>query len=113
MSNLNMHGVQDYETASAFLGDAQSKTLCFATTLHRGGTAGDPLIEVYHHNTAIIRYYASGEIVIRNAGYLTATTTTRLHGMTPREVCVSRAKGGSVTSPLYCGEQPYEWERVA
>jgi hypothetical protein len=113
MSNLNTHGVEDFATARAFLGDRSQRTLCFATTLTHEATDRDAdAIVVRHHDSAIIRYYSDGRIEIRNAGWLSATTTDRLHRMTPEHVRVSRAKGGSVVSPLYSGDQPYEWTRV-
>lgn len=125
MSNLNTHGVEDFATARAFLGAKSQRTLCFATTLTHesaspiepGGNVepdGTPItrITVRHHDTAIIRYYSDGRIMVRNHGWLTATTTDRLHRMTPRGVQISRARGGSVVSPLYSGPQPTDWTRV-
>lgn len=114
MSNLNTHGVNSYETAQAFLGDKSARTLCFATTLTQVATARGVLaVEVRHHGSAIIRYYSDGQVEISNAGWLSSTTTHRLHAMTTADVRVSRAKGGSVTSPLYSGPQPSSFERVA
>ncbi len=114
MSNLNMHGVDSFESAKKFLGSKSARTLCFATTLtHESvGEAGVTAVTVRHHESPIIRYFSDGRIEIRNAGWMSKTTTHRLHGMTPLEVRVSGAKGGSVTSPLYSGAQPHEFVRV-
>jgi hypothetical protein len=115
MSNLNTHGVVDFESAKSFLGDKSARTLCFATTLtHESiGEAGVTAITVRHHGSPIIRYRSDGQIEIRNAGWLSSTTTDRLHRMTPTSVRVSRAKGGHVESPLYSGPQPsYDFVRV-
>lgn len=126
MSNLNTHGVMDFESAQRFLGNKSMRVLCFATTLTHeaasplgpGGnvtTDGDPItvIVVRHHGSPIIRYYSDGRIMISNAGWLSATTTDRLHRMTPATVRVSRAKGGSVESPLWSADyQPHHFERV-
>jgi hypothetical protein len=115
MSNLNTHGVDSFESAKRFLGNKSARTLCFATTLTHE-SVGDPdvtAVTVRHHGSPIIRYYSDGRIEIRNAGWLSSTTTHRLHAMTPTSVRVSRARGGSVTSPLYNGSQPsYNFERV-
>ena len=109
MSNLNTHGVTDYASALRFLGAKYRRTLCFATTLTNEG----PTITVRHHDSAIIRYWNKGGIIeIRNAGWLSLTTTDRLHRMTPYEVCVSFARGGSVDSPEYVGSQTSGWVRV-
>lgn len=115
MSNLNTHGVDNFETAQRFLGNKSARTLCFATTLtHESvGEPGVTAVTVRHHGSPIIRYFSDGRVEIRNAGWLSATTTDRLHRMTPPTVRVSRAKGGSVESPLYSGPQPaYNFERV-
>lgn len=109
VSNLNMHGVDSFATADAFLGTKSSAPLCYATTLFRSGG----WIIVTHHHTEIVRYRGDGTIEIRNGGFMSRTTTHRLHGMTPASVRVSGAKGGSVTSDHYNGCQPYSWERVA
>lgn len=126
MSNLNTHGVTDFESAKRFLGDKSQRVLCFATTLtHEAASPIEPggnvsedgtaitKITVRHHGSSIIRYYSDGRIMIRNAGWLSATTTDRLHRMTPNSVRVSRAKGGSVESPLFTADyQPSHFERV-
>jgi hypothetical protein len=114
MSNLNTHGVADFESAKAFLGGKSMRTLAFATTLtHESvGEVDVTAIVVRHHGSPIIRYYSDGRVEIRNAGWLSATTTDRLHRMTPYLVRVTRAKGGHVESPLYSGIQPRDWERV-
>lgn len=114
MSNLNMHGVRDYWTAERFLNGRASATPCYATTVRKEITAdGYPVIVVRHHNTDIIRYFSDGRVEIQSNGYLSRTTATRLHGMTPHWVRVSSAKGGNVESPLYSGDWPYSWEQVA
>lgn len=114
MSNLNTHGVYSFETAKRFLGGKSQRTLCFATILQAqaSGSSDVEMIAVRHHSTDIIRYYSDGRIEIRNHGYLTATTTDRLHRMTPMDVRVSRARGGHVESPAYVGAQPYDWTTV-
>lgn len=118
MRNLNTHGVTDYASAMRYLSSRGPRThravpLCYATTLRaEGHPSGVDVVVVYHHNEAIIRYWSDGSIEIRNAGYLSSTTTDRLHQMTPREVIVSGARGGSVDSPCYSGDQPYEWQTV-
>ena len=115
MSNLNMHNVDSFDSASQFLGRQSSRTLCFATTLDRETVAGEHgvmAIAVRHHGSPIIRYFSDGCIEIRNAGWMSRTTTNRLHSMTPFDVRVSGAKGGSVTSPLYTGAQPHDFTRV-
>lgn len=113
MSNLNTHGVTDYDSALRFLDGEYSKTLCYATVLTHHSRNG--MIAVSHHDTEIIRYYASGAVMIRSAGYLSRTTTYRLHRMTPSEVVVSGVRldyGGMVTSPAYCGPQSVQWKLV-
>lgn len=108
MSNLNTHGVTDYASAMRFLDGKYERTLCYATTLVDAGVC----VTVRHHDTAIITYWANGLIEIRNDGWLSKTTTDRLHRMTPSGVRVSFAKGGSVESPKYTGSQPYAWTAV-
>jgi len=109
MSNLNTHGVTDYQSAERFLGPNRSRrTLCYATTVTHEGHA----ITVRHHDTAIVRYWDTGIVEIRNGGYLSRTTTDRLNRLTSYGVHVSFAKGGSVESPFYSGPQPYDWNRV-
>lgn len=117
MSNLNMRGVRDYWTAERFLHENRinySRVLCYATTIRKEITAdGYPMIVVRHHATDIIRYFSDGRVEIQSNGYLSQTTATRLHGMTPASVRVSSAKGGIVESPFYSGDWPYSWEQVA
>lgn len=108
MSNLNTHGVVDYASAKRALNGRHSVKICYATTLVDEGTC----ITVRHHDTAIIRYWSGGLIDIRNGGFLSKTTTDRLHRMTPAPVRVSFAKGGSVESPFYRGPQPHAWTAV-
>lgn len=96
MSNLNTRGVVDFATAERFLDGRSSATLCFATTVFR--ESPDSIV-VQHHRTEIIRYCRDGQVDIRNGGYLTPTTTDRLHRMTPIDVRVSRAKGGWIEAP--------------
>ena len=113
MSNLNTHGVVDYDSAQAFLGSKSQRTLCFATTLTQEAHDGGLAVTVRHRESPIIRYFADGRVAIRNAGWLSSTTTDRLHRMTPDSVRVSRAKGGHVDSPEYSGPQPtHTFERV-
>lgn len=112
MSNLNTHGVTDYASALRFLDGKSARTLCFATTLQQDAAHGTTVISVRHHGSVIIQYLPTGEIFASNAGWLSATTTDRLHRMTPPEVRVSRAKGGHVESPLYSGAQPSTLTRV-
>lgn len=117
MSNLNTHGVTDYDSALRFLTDDDgvvrySKTLCYKTVVTNWGNG---MILVTYYDTNIIRYYSSGAVMIRTDGYLTRTTTDRLHHLTPREVIVSGVRldyGGMVTSPVYNGPQPVQWELV-
>lgn len=114
MSNLNTHDVTDYESALRFLDGRKQAVLCYATTLmYDPDVLSGGVVTVYHHNTAIIRYYADGSIEIRTAGYLTTTTVGRLHNMTPPEVRVSRAKGGSVQAPVLSADfVPADWVEV-
>lgn len=55
MSNLNTHGVTDFESAREFLGDKSRRQLCFATTLtHEATVRGDAdttQITVRHHGS--------------------------------------------------------------
>lgn len=116
MSNLNMHGVRDYATAKAWLNGRETATLCYATTVQKVDSmvesVRESVIEVVHHNTGIIRYHEDGTVEIQCQGWVSPTTATRLHGMTPPEVRVSSAKGGSVTSPCYNGDWPFHWTTV-
>lgn len=114
MSNLNTHGVVDFDSAKRFLGNKSARQLCFATTLTHE-SVGEPdvtAVTVRHHGSPIIRYFSDGRLELSNAGWLSATTTDRLHRMTPASVRVTRAKGGSVESPLYSGPQPSSFVRV-
>ncbi len=112
MSNLNTHGVTNFASAQRFLGARSARTLCYATTLQCDAAHGGTVITVRHHGSPIIQYLPNGQIMIRNAGWMSRTTSWRLHHMTPYEVRVSSAKGGSVDSPTYWGPQPAEWTRV-
>lgn len=111
MSNLNLRGVDSWGAANRFLGEDDEKTLAYATKLRRS-PCGE-WIEVVHHRTAIIRYHCDEyQVYLRNGGYVSRTTSDRLHQMTPASVGVSFAKGGSVHSPMYEGPQPHDWARV-
>lgn len=109
MTNLNLKNVDSYSSAMRFLDGRRERPLAYATRLVNYG----PHVEVIHHTTAIIKYMANGDVEIRNHGYLSRTTSDRLHRMTPAGVQVSFAAGGSVNSPKYTGSQPYNWTRVA
>ena len=114
MSNLNTHGVVDYATAKAALAGKSARTLCYATTLQVDAVGnGQTAIVVRHHGSPIIRYFDGGRVDIRNAGWLSRTTTDRLHRMTPDDIMVSFAKGGHVSAPLYVGPQSTDWQCVA
>lgn len=111
MSNLKLPAIHDFESARAYL-DARGKSrvkIGFETTLTHEAHG----YVVRHHDSPIVRYTPDG-VEIRNAGWLSLTTTDRLHRLTPPSVRVSLAKGGWVESPLYSGRQPrLDWQRVA
>lgn len=119
MSNLNTHGVTDYVSAMKFMqGKDRGRgpvTLCYETVLRlEQHPSGLSMIEVCHHGTGIIRYWSDGTIDIRTGGWLSVTTVSRLHNMTPREVRVSRAKGGSVRTQWgsVIDHVPMDWATV-
>lgn len=66
--------VTDYDTASAFLGERQSKKLANNTYVHMWGET----INVSLHTHVIAEYFRNGNIVLTHAGYPTHTTRQRL-----------------------------------
>jgi hypothetical protein len=96
MSNLKPKAeITTYEQAKAFLGDRFARQLCYATTVHR--VAVDQ-IAIRHHHTDVVTYWADGTITLDNGGWVTATTTHRMHRFTPEEVRVWRFKGHNFVS---------------
>lgn len=105
MSNLDTQDVTDLGSARAFLGNRQVARLCNNTTI-RHGLGGD--IIVTYHATDIVTYCNDGATILRADGWVTATTATRLHKLTPAHVRVGR-KGDDFRVTINDGK-PDTWD---
>lgn len=71
--------IQSYDDAAGYLGAKKTRPLYYATRVNRRGDD----IAITHHETDIITYRPTGEVVIDTAGWHTVTTKARLNSHLP------------------------------
>lgn len=94
--------VQDFASASQFLGSRSEKSLMYKTRLER---VSDDEIILLHHSTAIIRYRRN-EIELDTQGWWTPTTFSRINKYTPFRIS---SAGGS--TEIWVGRSPLIFQK--
>lgn len=101
--NLGDVTIHSYQEADQYLGDKTSRPLGYATKLERE----DTIIGVKHHDTYIIRFYPTGEIVLDTDGWRSRTTKDRLNMFLPSPWRVWQERNVWYLSCGYGDENPY------
>lgn len=95
-----------YEGADKYLGNKRRMTLSSNTVLHRPEAGA---IAVRYWNTDVVTYVKDSPVIILQAdGYVTATTTSRMHAFTPANIRVRRQRGDLYVTD-HSGEE-FEWD---
>lgn len=116
MSSLKLPVRSTAEEYRALLAGKDSKRIAYATALH----ATNRSVTITHHDSSIFQLYDDGAISFTSAGWISATTTDRLHRLlkaaNPR-LGLNRERGSlylhiDVSSPPYeCGGITYQLDR--
>jgi hypothetical protein len=84
--------VPDFAYYADFLASARNpevgRQYRYATVVRRFAADPDNRIDIIHHSTAILSFFADGGLLIRPEGWFTRTTMDRLDDMSPRGVMV-------------------------
>lgn len=84
MSNMKFaQEIENYSDAERFLAGKERRRLTYKTDVVR---ISDEAIGVMHHRTVIVTYVKDGSIVLDNGGWDSATTSNRMHRLTPANV---------------------------
>lgn len=95
-----------YEGADAYLGGRNRRALSSNTVLHR---PAEGAIAVRYWDTDVVTYVKDSPIVILQAGgWVTATTTSRMHAFTPANIRVRRQMGDFHVTD--CGGEEFTWD---
>jgi hypothetical protein len=80
----------DIRTLKEYLGDRRERKLAHNTIISQRMYHDEHVMEITYHDTVIARFYSDGSLMVKDGGYRTRTTFTRINAILGRRGNVYR-----------------------